>query len=218
MKYAVLGTGMVGKALASKIISLGHETRMGSRTPDNAAAAEWADSEGALASAGDFADAAAFADVVLLAVKGEHALAVVAAAGEALDGKVLIDITNPLDFSQGFPPRLSVCNDDSLGEQIQRAAPKARVVKSLNTLASTLMVEPGKLMDDHDVFVAGNDVGAKQVVAELLQAFGHADPIDMGGIEAARGLEAWLLLWTRLYGVLGTGEFNLKLVRNPTES
>jgi predicted dinucleotide-binding enzyme len=213
MKFAVLGTGMVGKAIADKLVSLGHETRMGSRTPDNAAAAGWAAAAGPLAGHGTFADAAASADVVFLAVKGEHALAVVEAAGAGLDGKVLLDLTNPLDFSRGFPPRLSVCNDDSLGEQIQRAAPAARVVKTFNTLANSLMVDPGKLPEPTDVFVAGEDPAAKATAAEILQSFGHRAPIDMGGIEASRGLEAWLLLWTRLYGALGTGEFNLRLVR-----
>ena len=213
MKYAVLGTGMVGKALASKLVALGHATRMGSRTAGNEAAAAWARQVGPLASVGTFADAAAFGDIVLLAVKGEHALGVIEAAGDGLDGKVVVDITNPLDFSQGFPPRLFVCNDDSLGEQLQRAAPKARVVKSLNTLGNSLMVEPGKLPERTEVFVAGDDADAKATVATMLTEFGHGAPIDMGGIDASRGLEAWLLVWTRLYGALGTGEFNLKLVR-----
>jgi len=198
MNVAVLGTGMVGRAIASELVSLGHPTRLGSRTADNAAAAAWVAEAGDLASQGTFADAAAWADVVFLAVKGEHALAVVAAAGDGLDGKVLADLTNPLDFSKGFPPRLSVCNDDSLGEQIQRAAPRARVVKTLNTLANSLMVDPGKLSEPTDVFVAGDDAAAKATVSELLQSFGHQPPIDMGGIDASRGLEAWLLLWTRL--------------------
>ena len=213
MKYAVLGTGMVGKAIANKLIALGHEVMMGSRTAGNETAAGWAAEAGERASAGTFADAAGFAEVAFLAVKGEHALAVLEAAGVGLDGKVLLDLTNPLDFSQGFPPRLSVCNDDSLGEQIQKAAPKVKVVKTFNTLANTLMVEPGKLSEPTDVFVAGEDAEAKKLVGELLVSFGHQQPIDMGGIEASRGLEAWLLLWTRLYGVLGTGEFNIKLVR-----
>jgi predicted dinucleotide-binding enzyme len=232
MKVAVLGTGVVGQALATKCVTLGYETWMGSREEGNAAAAAWQERVADLAKVGAFAQAAAWrgqvgdlgrvgtfaqaaaaADLVLLAVKGEHALAVVAAAGAALDGKVLLDITNPLDFSKGFPPRLFVCNDDSLGEQIQAAAPKAKVVKSLNTMANTLMTDPGKLPEETAVFVAGNDADAKGVVAAFLKALGHADPVDMGGIDASRGLEAWLLLWTRLYGALGTAEFNIKLVR-----
>jgi predicted dinucleotide-binding enzyme len=213
MKHAILGTGTVGQALAGRLLGLGHEVRMGSRTAGNAAATAWAAAGGAGASAGDFADAAAFGEVVWLAVAGQHALSVVGAAGAALDGKVVLDLTNPLDFSKGFPPRLFVCNDDSLGEQIQRAAPRAKVVKALNTLANSLMIDPGKLGAATDVFVAGDDAGAKAAVAAILAELGHSAPIDVGGIDGARGLEAWLLLWTRLYGALGTAEFNLKLVR-----
>jgi predicted dinucleotide-binding enzyme len=213
MKHAILGTGTVGQALAGRLLGLGHEVRMGSRTAGNAAATAWAEAGGAGASAGDFADAAAFGEVVWLAVAGQHALSVVGAAAAALDGKVVLDLTNPLDFSKGFPPRLFVCNDDSLGEQIQRAAPRAKVVKALNTLANSLMIDPGKLGAATDVFVAGDDAGAKAAVAAILAELGHSAPIDVGGIDGARGLEAWLLLWTRLYGALGTAEFNLKLVR-----
>ena len=213
MTHAVLGTGMVGQAIANKLLSLGHTVVLGSRTADNPTATDWATSGGDRASHGTFAHAASGADVVWLAVQGQHALAVVAAAGDALDGKVVLDLTNPLDFSQGFPPRLFVCNDDSLGEQIQRAAPNARVVKTFNTLANALMVGPEQLPEATDVFVAGEDADAKATAIEVLRAFGHPDPIDMGGIEASRGLEAWLLLWTRLYGRFGSPMFNLKLVR-----
>lgn len=213
MKYGVLGTGMVGQALSKKLVNLGHEVCMGSRSADNAAAAAFAEEAGELGRAGTFADAAAFADVAMLAVKGEHALKVVEACEGHLDGKVLMDLTNPLDFSRGFPPRLFVCNDDSLGEQIQRAVPECKVVKTFNTLANSIMVDPGRLGEPTDVFVAGEDEGAKQTVSGILVEWGHAQPIDMGGIDASRGLEAWLLLWTRLYGKLGTPHFNLKLVR-----
>lgn len=212
-KHAVLGTGMVGKAIGNKLVALGQPTQMGSRTSGNASAVEWAEAAGALAGQGSFQQVTRGADVVWLALKGEHALSVVESIREELSGKVVLDLTNPLDFSQGFPPRLSVMNDDSLGEQIQRAAPEARVVKTFNTLASTLMVEPRKLGEPTDVFVAGDDADAKAVAVDILKSFGHEAPIDMGGISASRGLEAWLLLWTRLYGVLGTPEFNLKLVR-----
>ena len=212
-QHAVLGTGTVGQAIASKLVVLGHPTGMGSRTASNLKAQAWAEAAGDLGSSGTFAQVAAEADVVWLAVKGEHALDVVKAAGTTLDGKVLLDLTNPLDFSRGFPPRLFVCNDDSLGEQIQRAAPAARVVKTLNTLANSLMVSPELLPEQTDVFVAGEDPAAKAVAAAVLQEFGHRAPVDMGGIDASRGLEAWLLLWTRLYGRMGTGNFNLRLVR-----
>ncbi|MEZ4267015.1 MAG: NAD(P)-binding domain-containing protein [Myxococcota bacterium] len=213
MKHAVLGSGAVGQALANRLLELGHQVTMGSRTAEGAAAVAWAAGAGDRARAADFASAAAAAEVAWLAVSGQHAVTVVEAAGAGLDGKVLLDLTNPLDFSRGFPPRLFVCNDDSLGEQVQRANPRARVVKTLNTLANSLMVQPGKLSRATDVFVAGEDAEAKATVAEILTAFGHRAPIDLGGIEASRGLEAWLLMWTRLYGVLGTAEFNLDLVR-----
>ncbi|MCA9623155.1 MAG: NAD(P)-binding domain-containing protein [Myxococcales bacterium] len=213
MSYAVLGTGSVGQLLANKLLAMGHHVAMGARRADNEAATAWVKAGGERAKAGTFAQAAAEAEVVLLAVKGEHALAVVEAAGDALDGKVLVDITNPLDFSQGFPPRLSVCNDESLAEQIQAAVPAARVVKSLNTLAGPLMVDPGQLPEPTDVFVAGNDAAAKETVKALLTSMGHSSIVDLGGIDGARGLEGWLLLWTRLYGALGTAMFNLRLVR-----
>jgi 8-hydroxy-5-deazaflavin:NADPH oxidoreductase len=215
MRYAILGTGMVGRALGAKLLSLGHEVKMGSRTGSGDAAAAWAGEGGERASVGTFADAASFGELALLAVKGEHALAVVEAAGSGLDGKVLVDITNPLDFSKGFPPRLFVCNDESLGERIQRAAPHAKVVKALNTIGHPIMVDPGQLDEPTDTFVAGDGAGAKATVQQLLVSFGHREPIDLGGIEASRGLEAWLLLWTRLYGALDTPLFNVKLVRKP---
>ena len=211
--HAVLGTGDVGRAIAGRLVSLGHRTWMGSRTADNPRAAQWAAEAGEAGRHGTFAQAAGAADVVWLAVKGEHALAVVEAAGAGLDGKVVLDLTNPLDFSRGFPPRLFVGNDDSLGEQIQRAAPRARVVKTLNTLANALMVDPAQLGEESTVFVAGEDAEARAAAEAVLRELGHTDVVDMGGIEASRGLEAWLLLWTRLYGRLGTGMFNLKLVR-----
>ncbi len=213
MKYAVLGTGTVGRALASKLVSLGHSTWMGSRTADSDAGLAWAADAGALGTLSTFSGAANAADIVLLAVGGQHALAVVEAAADGLQGKVLVDLTNPLDFSQGFPPRLSVCNDDSLGEQIQAAVPGARVVKTLNTLSNTIMVDPGKLSEPSDLLIAGDDAEAKAVVTKMLVEWGHRPPVDLGGIDASRGLEAWLLLWTRLYGALGTGDFNIRIVR-----
>ena len=213
MKHAVLGSGTVGQAIASKLVSLGHPTVMGSRTPDNEKAASWVDQAGALASQATFADAATQAQVVWLAVSGQHALSVVEAAKDGLDGKLLLDLTNPLDFSGGFPPKLTVMNDDSLGERVQAAVPEARVVKTFNTLANALMVAPEKLPEPTEVFVAGNDAGAKAETAAILASFGHQTPIDIGDITASRGLEAWLLMWTRLYGALGTGDFNIKIVR-----
>lgn len=215
MKIAVLGTGMVGKAIGTKLVALGHEVRMGSRTADNAAATEWAAGAGSGASHGTFADAAAFGEAVFNCTQGEHTLSALEAAGAGnLAGKILLDLANPLDFSRGFPPRLSVCNDDSLGEQVQRAFPAARVVKTLNTMNCMLMVDPSGLPGEHAVFTSGNDAAAKEQVAGWLRDwFGWQQVVDLGDITTSRGTEAWLLLWVRLYGALGTPQFNLRLVR-----
>jgi predicted dinucleotide-binding enzyme len=162
------------------------------------------------------ADAAAEAEVVVNATAGGTSLAALDAAGATnLAGKVLVDVANPLDFSQGMPPILSPTNTDSLGEQIQRAHPQARVVKTLNTMTATVMVDPARLPDSHEVFVAGDDQAAKEIVRDLLRQFGWPDANirDLGGIRAARGLEMYLPLWLSLFGTLGTPEFNLKLVR-----
>lgn len=214
MKIAILGTGMVGKALGTKLVSIGHEVRMGSRTADNEAATAWAAEAGDGASHGTFADANGFGEVVINCIGGVHTLAALEAAGD-LGGKVLIDISNPLDFSQGFPPFLSVCNTESLAEQIQAAHPEAKVVKTLNTVANHLMIDPGQLNGgDHTLFVNGNDADAKaQVTGWLNEWFGWTDVVDMGDITTARGTEAWLLMWTRLYSALGHANFNIKLAR-----
>jgi len=213
MKIAVLGTGDVGRMLAGRLLAGGHDVCLGSRTGESEAAVAWMAEAGDRASLGTFEQAAAWADLALLAVSGAHALAVAGRAAEGLAGKVLIDLTNPLDFSQGFPPRLSVCNDDSLGEQVQRALPEVRVVKTLNTLANPLMLDPAALPGDHDLLMCGDDAEAKQQVSELLGSFGWGQPIDLGDITNARGLEMWLPLWTRLYRALGTGMFNLHIQR-----
>ena len=137
-----------------------------------------------------------------------------AAGAENLAGKVLMDIANPLDFSHGFPPSLNPVNTDSLGEQIQRAFPEARVVKTLNTMTASVMVDPASVAGgDHSVFVSGNDAAAKETVAGLLKDFGHRDIIDLGDITTARGAEMILPIWLRVWGALGTGAFNFKVAR-----
>ena len=216
MRISTLGTGMVGHALATKLVSLGNEVMMGSRQAGNEKAVAWAAGAGPNASEGSFADAARFGEVVVNATAGASSLDVLAAVGaENLAGKVLIDVANPLDFSQGRPPTLTVCNTDSLGEQIQRAYPEARVVKTLNTMSCQIMVNPGLVPGRHTVFVCGNDADAKAQVAELLQSFGWpADSIlDLGDITAARGTEMYLPLWLRLWGATGTGQLNIEVVR-----
>lgn len=215
MKVAVLGTGEVGRTIATKLVEVGHEVRLGSRTADNEAAGSWADATGSRASRGTFADAAAFGDLVFNCTQGEHSVAVIEAAGAGnLKGKVLVDVSNPLDFSGGLPPSLTVANTDSLAEQLQRTAPGAKVVKALNTMWNGLMVNPRMLEETHHTFVCGNDEGAKETVRGLLESFGwrQEEILDLGDLTNARGLEAWLLLWTRIYGATQKGAFNLKLV------
>lgn len=220
MKLGVFGTGMVGKAIATKLASLGHEVMMGSRTPDNEKAAAWVKKAGDKASQGTFADAAAHGEIVFNCTLGSATMDVLRAAGaDNLKGKVLIDTTNPLDFSKGMPPTLFVSNDDSLGEQIQREFPDTKVVKSLNTINADLMVDAALLPREHAVFVSGNDADAKERVTGILRDwFGWQQIIDLGDITTARGTEAYLLLWIRMWGALGTPSFNISIVKNSEAS
>jgi predicted dinucleotide-binding enzyme len=215
MKYAVLGTGMVGNSIASKLVALGHTVVMGSRSADNPKAKEWVEGAGERASAATFADAARAADIVFNCTNGGASLEALGAAGaENLSGKILIDVANPLDFSQGMPPTLSITGNDSLGERIQAAFPDTKVVKTLNTMNAELMVDPSKVPGDHDVFVSGNDADAKATVAGLLrEGFGWTSVVDLGDITTARGTESYLPLWLRLWGALGTPHFNIKVVK-----
>lgn len=211
MKIGILGTGTVARTIGARLIALGHEVKIGSRKLGNENASAFVEKAGHGASAGTFADAAAFGEIVFLAVAGNAALDVVGGAvGANLVGKILIDVTNPLDFSHGVPPVLipSLANTTSLGEELQKALPGARVVKSLNTMNADVMVDPGLIEGRHDVFVCGEDAGAKAEVVRLLQSFGWHKPIDLGGISAARGTEAVLPLWLRLWGALGHPRFN----------
>jgi len=165
---------------------------------------------------GTYAEAAAHGELVICALSGQGALPGLQSAGaEALGGKILIDISNPLDFSKGMPPSLSVANTDSLGEQVQRAFPTTKVVKTLNTVNAFLMVDPQQLAGgDHSMVVCGNDAGAKAEVTRILKAwFGWKDVVDLGDITNARGSEMFLPLWVRLYGALQTPMFNIKIVR-----
>jgi len=214
VKIGILGTGMVGVALGSKLVQVGHDVKMGSRTPNNEKAVTWAKENGAHASYGTFADAAAFGEVVFNCTAGTASLAAVTAAGAAnLKGKVLVDVANPLDFSKGMPPTLTVCNTDSLAEQIQRAFPSVNVVKALNTMNCAVMVNPTLVPGDHDVFLCGNDRQAKEKVTEIVKSFGWRSIIDLGDITAARGMEMLLPIWLRLMGHYQSPNFNFKIVR-----
>jgi len=213
--YGVLGTGTVGRTIATKLIELGHEVTMGSRSAGGETATAWAGGAGERASEGDFAAAAEFGEVVVNATAGTASLAALEQAGPAnLAGKVLIDIANPLDTSGGMPPRLAFVNDTSLAEEIQTAVPNARVVKTLNTVNASVMVDPGQLAEPTDVFVSGNDEAAKAEVVLLLEEFGwERDRIrDLGDISTARGPEMYLALWVRLWGAIGSAGFNVRIV------
>ena len=215
MRFGVLGTGVVGATIGTKLVELGHEVKMGSREAGNDKAAAWVEASGGGASEGSFADAASFGEVVFNCTAGLHCLDALDAAGKAnLAGKILVDVANPLDFSRGMPPSLSVCNTDSLGEQIQRAFPDAKVVKTLNTMNASVMTDP----IGGDVFVCGDDAGAKREVTALLMSFGWPAEhvVDLGGISAARGTEMYLPLWLGLYGALGTGKFNIAVLGRQT--
>jgi hypothetical protein len=207
---------MVGATLGSKLIQLGHEVKMGSRTPNNANAVEWVKNNGAQASNGTFSDAAAFGEVVFNCTAGTVSIAALKLAGSAnLKGKVLVDVANPLDFSKGMPPPLTVCNTDSIGEQIQRTFPDVKVVKALNTMNCKVMVDPSLVPGEHNIFVAGNDTQAKAKVCGILESFGWkgGSIIDLGDITAARGTEMVLPLWLRLYGLFPNQNFNFKIAK-----
>ena len=224
MKIGIIGSGVVGQTIGAKLVERGEEVVLGTRSPSNLGdkrgfgkpLEEWLASTGSRARIVTFAEAAAHGEIVINATSGSGSLQALELAGESnLNGKILIDISNPLDFSKGFPPSLTVCNTDSLGEQIQRAFPNARVVKTLNTTTAAVMVDPAKVAGgDHHLFVSGNDAAAKARVTELLrQWFGWRNVIDLGDITTARGAEMLLPLWVRLMGPLGTPMFNFKIAR-----
>jgi hypothetical protein len=215
MKIGIFGTGVVGSTIGTKLVSLGHDVKMGSRTANNEKAAAWILAAGTGASAGTFEDAARHGEILFNCTAGLASLRVLKLAGaENLNGKILIDIANTLDFSKGMPPTLEVCNTDSLGEQIQRAYPDVKVVKTLNTTTCGVMVNPALVPGEHDMFICGNDAAAKAEVLNILKDwFGWKTVIDLGDISNSRGTEMLLPLWIRLYGVLKTPNFNFKVVK-----
>jgi 8-hydroxy-5-deazaflavin:NADPH oxidoreductase len=212
MRIGILGTGGVGQTLATALVQRGHEVEVGARSATNEKATSWASKNGPLASHGTFADAAAFAEIVFNCTSGTVSLDALRLAGaENLNGKPLVDVANPLDFSHGMPPTLSVCNTTSLAEQIQAAFPGAKVVKTLNTMNAQVMVNPSMVPGEHDVFVSGNDAGAKSRVSDLLRSFGWRNIIDLGDITSARGTEMILPLWLRLFGALKSPTLNFHI-------
>lgn len=225
-KFGVLGTGPVGQTIADKLAELGHRVFVGTRDPAATLAREKTDSFGnppfkvwreqhPRVEFGTLAQAAAHAEIVVNGTNGTGSLEALRVAGATnLAGKILIDIANPLDFSRGMPPSLTVCNTDSLGEQIQREFPSAKVVKTLNTMNCYVMVAPERVGGgDHTVFVSGNDAGAKATTSELLRSFGWKDIVDLGDITTARGTEMILPIWVRTWAAIGNPMFNFKVVR-----
>lgn len=228
MNIGILGTGSVARAIAQKLVSLGHSVMLGTRNVQETlgrtrkdgsptpSVAEWLAANPSV-KLGTFTEAAAFGSLLMNAASGSGSLPALEAAGENnLSGKVLIDIANPLDFSKGFPPSLTVCNTDSLGEQIQRAHPSVKVVKAFNTLSNPLMVNPELVNGgNHTLPICGNDAGAKKEVTDLLVSFGwkRENILDLGDITNARGTEAFLLLWIRMFGAFQTPMFQFSIVR-----
>ncbi|MFE7171355.1 NADPH-dependent F420 reductase [Streptomyces sp. NPDC057616] len=212
MRYAVLGTGVVGRTLGGKLVELGHEVTLGSRAKDNPAALEWARATGAGARAGTFEEAASPAEVVITAVGGRVTLAALEAAGAAnLDGKIVVDVSNPIAFEDG-QVQLDPVGSDSVGEQVQRAFPHARVVKTLNTVNCDVMVQPSLVPGEHQIFVCGEDADAKEQVTGMLGEFGWPAHrvLDLGGIVASRGVEMYLPVWLDLMRRFGTPHFNME--------
>lgn len=216
MKIAVLGTGNVGDTIGSKLIEVGHTVMMGSRTADNEKAQAFVAKHDGKASAGTFADAAAFGEIIFNCTAGVGSIDALKIAGERnLSGKIIIDVANPLDFSKGMPPSLAISNTNSLGEEIQKAFPQSKVVKALNTMWCGLMVNPAMINGgDHSTFISGNDISAKETVKEILISFGWFDKniLDLGDITKARGTEMYLPLWLSIYGATNNGAFNFKIV------
>ena len=209
MQIAILGTGAVGPALGKALRAAGHQITIGPRDPEKTKQREeWITVDLPLAAYQDLD-----ADVFINATNGAGSLSALQAVGDALKGKVVIDTSNALDFSEGFPPSLFVSNTDSLAEQLQRELPEARLVKMFNTMANQVMINPRGLSSDTTVFVAGNDPAARETAASVAADLGWTDVFDLGDLTAARGLEMYLPLWVRIFSQLGRPNFNIKLIR-----
>jgi 8-hydroxy-5-deazaflavin:NADPH oxidoreductase len=220
MNIGVLGTGVVGETIATALAEKGHNVRMGSRSANNEKAAAWVKKSNNHATQGDFNDAAAFGEIVFVCLNGAHALdAVRSIDADSINGKIVIDVTNPLDFSKGMPPGLieGLNNSTSLGEEIQNTLPGAKVVKTFNTVTASVMVNP-KLINngDHTLFVCSNDADAKNKVKHfLVDTFGWKaeNLLDLGRIESARGTEAYVPFWVMMMQATGSPMFNIKVVK-----
>ena len=212
MKMGVLGSGMVAQGLSARLAELGHDVTIGTRQSEKLRGWQASNQKVAI---GSFAETAAHGEMLFNATNGQGSMNAFLLAGEAnLAGKVLVDVSNPLDFSNGFPPSLLVFGTDSLAEQIQRAFPTTRVVKTLNTVTARVMTHPLEVANgDHHVFVSSDDMDAKMQVMELLRSFGWIHIFDLGDLSTARGTEAYVMLWVRLYGSMNTGMINIKIMK-----
>ncbi len=215
MNIGLLGTGSVGKTIGTRLVELGHSVKMGSRTLDNPNAVAWVRANGGLAMHGSYAEAAHFGELLFNCTSGRGSLSALELIKHAdLNHKILIDLANPLDYSRGGPPTLTVCNTDSLGEQIQREHKLLRVVKALNTMNVDVMVNPGLVPGNHDVLICGNDADAKAKVTMILtEWFGWKSVIDLGDISASRGMEMVLPLWISLWSKMGSTHFNFHIAK-----
>ncbi len=212
-RVGVLGSGEVGRRLATGFAGRGHTVMIGTRDPDKPELREWLAGDGAGIQAGTFADTAVHGELLVLAVLGDAAQEVIADAGpENFSGKVVIDTMNPLDFSAGFPPKLSIAGEDSLGEQVQRTLPDARVVKAFNKIGNPCFVDPSFSDGLPTMLIAGDDEIAKRTVADVLADFGWPDPVDIGGIEGSRELEAICIAWVKIGGARGAWDHGFKLL------
>jgi len=209
----VLGSGEVGRRLAAGFASRGHNVMIGTRDADKPELREWLSGDGAGVEAGTFADAVQHGELLVLAVLGSAAEEAIADAGASnFGGKVVIDSMNPLDFSGGFPPKLSITGEDSLGERVQRALPDAKVVKAFNTIGNQYFVDPSFSEGLPTMLIAGDGEDAKRTVADVLADFGWPDPVDIGGIEGSRELEAICIAWVKIGGARGAWDHGFKLL------
>jgi hypothetical protein len=214
MRFGILGSGPVGQALGAGFSTLGHEVKMGTREPGSDKVQTWVVKTGGRTSAGTFGEAATFAEIAVLATSWDGTESAIKLSGpDNLAGKVVIDTTNPLDFSHGVPPRLALGYTDSAGERVQRWLPKARVVKAFNIVGNAFMVKPDFPGGPPDMFICGNDADAKAKVTELCTAFGWPGAIDMGGIEGARYLEPLAMVWIAHGFKTNTWNHAFKLLR-----
>ena len=212
-RVGVLGSGEVGRRLADGLRGCGHDVMIGSRDPAKPELRQWLAEQGAGIAAGTFAQTAAHGDLLVLALLGNAAEEGITAAGrENFSGKVVIDAMNPLDFSGGFPPKLSIAGEDSLGERVQRALPDAKVVKAFNTIGSPYFVQPSFSGGQPTMLIAGDDDHAKGVVQDLLADFGWSDVVDIGGIEGSRELEAICIAWVKIGGRRGAWDHGFRLL------